>query len=246
MRLSRLFIRQSLSVGSQVQLDVAASHYVRNVLRLKAGVSIALFNGDILSDFEAELSFEGKQTFATIQKQTSGNKESPLASEIIQGLSRSDHLDWMIQKTTELGVMTLSIFNAQHTQIPIKPAQLEKKLIHWQGIAIKACEQSGRFIPPQILFYKNLNQALAAQTNRETKWLLDFEGERIQSLLQQPTHSNSTLSIMIGPEGGLSSQEIVLAKNSGFISARLGPRVLRTETAAMTALAIAQSLWGDL
>ena len=245
MRLSRIFVRQSLSVGATIRLDVATSHYVRQVLRLKPGALVVLFNDEASLDFESLLSFEGKQSLATIQHASAGFSESTLASEIIQGLSRSDHLDWMIQKCTELGVRNISIFNAHHTQIPLKQAQLEKKLAHWQAIAVKACEQCGRFIPPGIQFYQNLAQTLSAPTRRESRLLLDFEGERLQSRLDL-FDKKLPLSIMLGPEGGLSRIEIGQAHDDGFVSARLGPRVLRTETAAVTALAIAQSSWGDL
>ena len=245
MRLSRIFTEQSLAVGSQIQLDTAISHYVRNVLRLKTDTTIALFNGLDCYDYQSKLCFEGKKTFASISSRAAGNTESSLESEIIQGLSRSDHVDWMIQKTTELGVRQISIFNANHSQITVKPNQLDKKQAHWRAIAIKACEQSGRYMPPQIIFFDGIQSLLNASNLRENKFLLDFQGPRLATLLQ-PEAQASQISIMLGPEGGLSESEIELAIAAGFLSSQIGSRVLRTETAAVTALAIAQSSWGDI
>ena len=245
MRLSRIFIRQALVEGAQIRLDVDAGHYVRNVLRLKPGVTIALFNGKDYCDYESQLSYDGKQAIATIRKRIPGSTESALKTEIIQGLSRSDHMDWMIQKCTELGVTQISVFNANHSQIPLKPARLNKRLLHWSNIAIKACEQCGRQVPPRINFQQNLVSLLDEEIRRDIKILLDSEGKR---LLSEPAPINSTdqIAILLGPEGGLSQAEIKSAQNTGFIATSLGPRILRTETAAVTALAILQYNYGDI
>ena len=245
MRLSRIFIEQSLAIDVKIQLDKTANHYVRNVLRLKPDTTISLFNGLDRYDYESKLTFEGKKTFASISSRSAGNTESSLDSEIIQGLSRSDHLDWMIQKTTELGVRWISIFNSSHSQIPVKLGQLEKKQAHWRAIAIKACEQSGRVVPPQINFFNHIQSTLDASHQRKNKFLLDFQGPRLGTLLL-PEARATQVSIMLGPEGGLSEAEIELATGAGFLPSQLGSRVLRTETAAITALTIAQSSWGDI
>jgi 16S rRNA (uracil1498-N3)-methyltransferase len=245
MRLSRIFIQQLLIVGSKVQLDTATSHYARNVLRLKTGTNIILFNSLDCCDYVSKLCFDGKKTFASIASTLDCNTESSLDSEIIQGLSRNDHLDWMIQKTTELGVKRISIFNSNHSQIPVKPNQLEKKQHHWRAIAINACEQSGRHVPPEIVFFNNLQSLLDAPYRRENKFLLDFQGPRLVTLLKSQSKPTQ-ISIMLGAEGGLSVTEIELANAAGFISSQIGTRVLRTETAAVTAIGIAQSCWGDI
>ncbi len=245
MRLSRIYIAQSLAVGSKVTLDLAASHYVRNVLRLKQNSQCLLFNADEACDYLSRLTFEGKQTVASIDSCLQSACESSLDSEIIQGLGRSDHTDLSIQKCTELGVRRITIFNAQHSQIPLKAAQQGKRLDHWQAIAIKACEQCGRHRPPAIKFVPRLESALAKSSDNETRLLLNFEAPSLPERLSQNIRQ-SQISLLIGPEGGLSSKEIELASQKGFIAAGIGPRVLRTETAAMAALAIVQSLWGDL
>ncbi|MFA9419725.1 MAG: 16S rRNA (uracil(1498)-N(3))-methyltransferase [Gammaproteobacteria bacterium] len=245
MRLSRIYVAQPLRDGARITLGQDSSHYLRNVLRLKPGVLVALFNGDDCYDYESLLSYQGKQAIAEIQQRTAGTTEAALSTEIIQGLSRSDHMDWMIQKTTELGVKGISVFNAEHSQIPLKQKQRDKRLAHWQAVAIKACEQSGRYRPPQIVFHQSLAEVLEDSIVRDARILLDFEGRRLQDI---PVNADAAqhISILPGPEGGLSKAEIKLARASGFIPTRLGPRVLRTETAAVTALAIVQSTWGDI
>ena len=245
MRLSRVYVAESLTVGSSIALNTAASHYIRNVLRLKHGAAIALFNGKNHIDYQCLLEFSGKQTIAMVQSEIESNTESSLDSEIILGLSRSDHLDLAIQKCTELGVSRLSIFNAKYSQIPLKPAQQEKRFAHWRAIAIKASEQCGRHLPPTVDFHACLLDLLKSDYQRQNLFLLDFDGVSLQKY-RQAIENYRQVSIMVGPEGGLSDDEITLAKNRGFTGIRLGPRVLRTETAAMTSLSIVQSAWGDL
>lgn len=245
MRLSRIFVAQPLTPGTSIQLEPAISHYVRHVLRLKAGDAITLFNADDNYDYESLLSCQGKQTIASIQTRVLSDCESGLSSEIIQGLGRNDHMDWMVQKSTELGVSRISVFNAKHTQIPLKPAQLEKRLSHWRAVAINACEQCERHYPPEISFDRKLGDVLGHSVQRQSKILLSIDGDNLKSLLT-PDSTEKQISMLVGPEGGLSDTEIQTAKQTGFVSIRLGPRVLRTETAAISALAIAQSLWGDI
>ncbi len=242
MRISRVHIDVELVAGEEVLLDRLQSHYLKHVLRLKSGAALVLFNGRDAIDYQARLVFDGRKVSARIDGATPLHNESGLDSEIIQGLGRGDHITWMIQKTTELGVNRILLFNSEHTQSPFKPAQMEKKLTHWRSVAVSACEQSGRALLPQIYFHTRLDQAIAASTI-ETRLLLDSSGAPLASVLRPPC---SALSLLIGPEGGLSPAEIRLARTTGFTAAGLGPRVLRTETAATTAIAIAQSILGDL
>ena len=242
MRIPRVHTGAELVVGEEISLDKFQSHYLKHVLRLKSGAALLLFNGREAIDYQARLVFDGKKVSAIIDAATPLHNESELDSEIIQGLGRTNHMDWVIQKTTELGVKKILLFNAERTQSPLKPAQLEKKLAHWRSVAVSACEQSGRALMPQIDFHASLERAIAA-SKTEIKLLLDFDGAALASLFQSPC---TAVSILLGPEGGLSPTEIQLASKAGFAAARLGPRVLRTETAATAALAIAQSSLGDL
>jgi 16S rRNA (uracil1498-N3)-methyltransferase len=241
MRISRVYTGARLVVGEEVSLDKSQSHYLMHVLRLKSGAALLLFNGRDAIDYHARLVIDGKTAIAHIEGRTVLDNESGLETEIIQGLARADHMDWMIQKTTELGVTRISVFNAARSQ-SLKPAQLEKKIAHWHGVVISACEQCGRAILPEINFYTSLELAIGASTV-EFKLLLDFDGVPLACALQPP---RAAVSMLLGPEGGLNESEIQLAGNAGFESVRLGPRVLRTETAATTALAIIQSSLGDL
>ena len=242
MRIPRVHIGAGLVVGKEIILDKSQSHYLEHVLRLKSGAALLLFNGQEAVDYAATLVVEDKQHRAIVNAADPVITESGLDCEIIQGLARGDHIDWMIQKTTELGVNRISIFNAQRTQSPMKPLHLQKKLGHWHRVAISACEQSGRAVVPALEFYADLEQAVAASSGT-TKFLLDFDGDPLASIAQPP---DSAVSMLLGPEGGLNPAEIDVARAAGFVPARLGPRVLRTETAATAALAIIQSSFGDL
>ena len=244
MRITRVHVEDELVVGAEIALPQAQTHYLKHVLRLKPGAAIALFDGRRALDFHAVLTADGNKLGARIESTTVVATESSLVIQLVQGLGRADHMDWMIQKTTELGVTQITLFNAERTQTPLKPAQQEKKMQHWRSVAISACEQSGRAIVPEITFLRNLGQTIATST-REFKLLLDFSGDPLASFLQRRP-PGTPLAILLGPEGGLNLAEIELARTSGFAPVSLGPRVLRTETAAISALTIAQSLLGDL
>ena len=241
MRTTRVFIDASLASGQVIELERSRAHYLKNVLRLKPGAAFFLFDGREPIDYAATLLADGKDFSAEIGEAHPLNTESSLDSEIIAGLGRADHTDWMIQKTTELGVNRISLFNAERTQTPLKTAQHDKKLAHWRGIAISACEQSGRALIPEIVFHSGLEAALAA-SDSELRLLLDFETEALVSALGGEPAS---AALLLGPEGGLNAAEIEIAAGSGFQPASLGPRVLRMETAATAALAILQSAVGD-
>jgi 16S rRNA (uracil1498-N3)-methyltransferase len=241
-RISRVHVDARLVVGEEISLDKSQGHYLKHVLRLKSGAALLLFNGREAVDYKATLVLDDKQAKARIDAAIPLQTESSLDCQVIQGLGRNDHMDWMIQKTTELGVRKIFLFNAERSQSPIKSSQLEKKLARWRGIAISACEQSGRAVLPEIQFCAGLGRATATSTT-ELKLLLDFDGDSLVSTL--PT-TCSAVSILLGPEGGLNPSEIEIAKSAGFAPVNLGQRVLRAETAAIVALAIIQSSLGDM
>ena len=242
MRIPRVHVEQELAVGTEIVLAQAQSHYLKHVLRLKPGAALLLFNGREARDYPSVLLADGKQLIARIDDEQAVDTEPGIACEIIQGLGRSDHMDWVIQKTTELGARRILLFNAERSQRPPKPAQLKKKMQHWRGVAVSACEQSGRGIIPGINFEQDMKAAIDACT-ADTRLLLDFAGAAPADALPRATAS---VAILLGPEGGLTPAEIELAGSRGFSLLRLGPRVLRTETAATAALAIVQSLVGDI
>ena len=242
MRIPRVYVETELRAGAEIALAQAETHYLKHVLRLKSGADIILFNGGEAVDYRAQLRADGKKLSARIETAVAVHTESPLTSEIIQALGRADHMDWMIQKTTELGVSRIHLFNAERTQSPLKSSKLEKKLQHWRSVAISACEQSGRALLPEILFHADLDQAIAASAV-DCRLLLDFDGAALKSML---ISAQQSVAVLLGPEGGLNPADIERAKQAGFTAASLGPRVLRTETAAASAMAIVQALAGDL
>ena len=241
MRKPRVFIDADLVPLGEVWLDRSRGHYLKNVLRLKPGAAFFLFNGRAAQEFEAHLVVDGKRVGAKLGAVRDCATESPLDCTILQGLARADHSEWTIQKTTELGVTRILLFNAERTQSPLKSAQIERKLTHWRGIAASACEQCGRARLPQIGFQRDLETALAAAPG--PGFVLDFSGEPLAAIVPQ---ASLPLRLILGPEGGLTPDEIETAVAGGFTRASLGPRVLRTETAATAALVIAQASVGDL
>ena len=242
MRIPRIHVDTELAAGATIALPQAQTHYLKHVLRLKPGARLRLFNGREDHDFGASLVADGKGLGAALEGPVAVDTESPLDCEILQGLGRGDHMDWMIQKSTELGVTRIQLFNAARTQSPPRPAQLEKKLHHWRGVAISACEQCGRARLPEIHFQAQLQAAIEA-CRGERRVLLDFTGRPLADVLAD---DKRPVALLLGPEGGLDSAEVAAAEGAGFIPARLGPRVLRTETAAVAALAITQARVGDL
>ncbi len=238
MRLSRFFIDAPLALGSHA-LPEAQAHYIGRVLRLAPGAAVQLFDG---SGFEylGELSEVGKkQVQVELREQLRGMPESPLRIHLGQGLSRGERMDWAIQKATELGASEITPIVSERCEVRLKEERADKRLAHWRQIASSACEQSGRSVLPLIHSPLSLSQ-----------WLqqVDAELKLVLHPVAQPLSSHAkpqSLALLIGPEGGLSDAEVSEAQRAGFNPARFGPRVLRTETAPVVALSLAQQLWGD-
>ncbi len=242
MRISRVYIGVPLVVGDEIAIDKARSHYLNHVLRLASGANVVLFNGLEAIDYHATLQMQGKKLSARIVSASATATESQIQTEIIQGLGRSDHMDWMIQKTTELGVSKIVLFNAERSQSPINKSLLDKKLAHWRGVSISACEQCGRSLLPTIEFQQSLKSAIDS-SNAPVKLLLAFDAPPMTGFLAPGI---TDIAILLGPEGGLNKSEIETATNHGYQPVSLGPRVLRTETAATVALTLAQAMLGDM
>ena len=238
MRLSRFFTDTPLSLGEH-ELPEAQAHYISRVLRMAEGDALQLFDGSG-QEFRARLVEVGKKRVVVqIDESFAGQVESPLQIHLGQGLSRGERMDWAIQKATELGVSEITPIFSDRCEVRLKDERADKRLMHWRQVAISACEQCGRsrvpvVHPPQLL------ADWLKQTQAQLKLVLHPVAEPLLS------HSKpATLAFLIGPEGGLSDAEVDQAKGEGFHAARLGPRVLRTETAPVVALAVAQQLWGD-
>lgn len=239
MRLSRFFIDAPLSLG-QHELPEAQAHYIGRVLRHVAGDAVQLFDGSG-HEYLGELIEVGKKAVRVeLREQLSGQVESPLRVHLGQGLSRGERMDWAIQKATELGVAEITPIVSERCEVRLKDERADKRLAHWRQVMISACEQCGRSVLPVLHAPQPLSE-WQATVQAELKLVLHPVAE------PWATHAPPrSLAFLIGPEGGLSGKEVEQAKLAGFHAARLGPRVLRTETAPVVALAVAQQLWGDL
>ncbi|MBC8210477.1 MAG: 16S rRNA (uracil(1498)-N(3))-methyltransferase [Gammaproteobacteria bacterium] len=244
MRLSRIYLDSELALQQRVQLNVSTAHYVKNVLRLKQGQQITLFNGRDAYEYTAQIEFERKSVLATPLAVTENRLESPIQSSLIQALGKPEHIDLIVQKATELGVNRIFLFNSERTQLHLKGERLQKKQDHWHSIMISACEQCGRNSVPLLEFVSSLAEGLN-RCSDSNKIVLDFQGESFHQIIQR-CDSGQNFSMLVGAEGGLSEVEIAQAREAGFLPCVLGPRVLRMETAALSILTLVQHQFGDL
>ena len=238
MRLSRFYIAAPLSLG-QHALPEEQAHYIGRVLRHGVGDAVQLFDGSG-QEYLGQLIEVGKKSVRVeLTEQLPGQPDSPLRVHLGQGLSRGERMDWAIQKATELGANEISLIVSERCEVRLKDERADKRLAHWQQVAISACEQCGRstvpLIHPPLLLADWLEQVEA-----ELKLVLHPVAEPLVSHAKP-----ASLAFLIGPEGGLNDNEVSQAVATNFQAARLGPRVLRTETAAAVALSVAQQLWGD-
>jgi len=241
MRISRFYTRQQLADRKTVELDEETSHYISRVLRLKSGAPLILFNGDGC-DYHAILDEVGKTlVHAGMLRAEQTSRESSLHITLGQGISRGERMDFVLQKSVELGVNAITPLWTNRSQVKLQGKRLEKRLSHWQGTVRSACEQSGRSFLPE-LGNACLLSDWCAEPETPLQLVLD-PGADINLGALKPANR---IRLLIGPEGGLDADETELAVSAGFQRVRLGPRVLRTETAALAAICALQTLWGDL
>lgn len=238
----RLYQSSTLQPGHTIELDKNPSHHLCRVLRAKKGAELILFNGDGHEYLAELLDDNPKKSQLKIKHKNSVNNESSLNITLLQGASRGDRMDSCIQKSIELGAHSIIPVICQRTGINLKGNRAEKKQNHWQQIVISACEQSGRCIIPEVSPVVDFAQAVK-NTQIKDKFILAPDAATSIRNIPSP---GSEICILIGPEGGFTSNEIKLATDNGFTSISLGPRILRTETAGPACIAIAQTLWGDL
>ncbi len=244
MRLSRLFTDTPLDINVSVDLPLASSHYINHVLRLKNGQEITLFNGRETVDYLAKIQISSKKVTVTPVSRIKNNPESPLKSILFQAIGKPEHIDFIIQKATELGISEIHLFNSQRTQTHIKGARLEKKMAHWRTVMINACEQCGRNILPLLFFHRGFDNCIEIAEN-SNKLILDFNGIPIKKLNDQ-FNPKLPFTMLVGAEGGFTIEEILLARNAGFNQCILGPRTLRMETAAISIITVIQHYFGDM
>ena len=242
MRIPRLYLPVPLTVGATVALDDNAFNHAVRVLRLKPGAALMLFNG-AGGAFTATLTDIGKRdAWARVAEVLPGEVESPLRVVLAQGISRGEKMDYTLQKAVELGVAAIQPLFAERGGVDLAGERWARRVQHWRGIVIGACEQCGRNRLPELREPLPLAEWLKQPADPGLWLLLDPLAERGLRGLEPPVE---TVMLLIGPEGGLSPAEIAQASTAGFIGVRLGPRVLRTETAGVAALAAVQTLWGD-
>lgn len=238
--ISRIFQDFPLAIDNTVELTVSASHHLSRVMRIQPGEQIILFNG-LGGQYRAIIkSISKKSMLVDIIEFFPIERESALKIHLGQVISRGERMDYTIQKAVELGVHTITPLFSERCTVKLTADRLENRMNHWQSIIISACEQCGRNRVP------NLMVPIALKN-----WLYEKHDGLCLVLDPQPHSSNriaqplSEVTLLIGAEGGLSDSEILLSKDHGFLPLTLGPRILRTETAAVTALAVCQDRWGD-
>ena len=242
MRIPRIFTDSPLAVGSQCQLDDNAANHVGRVLRMQAGQALLLFNGDG-HDYHATITEAGKKHVLVAVTEAAGNEtESPLRVVLAQTLSKGDRMDYAVQKAVEMGVSEIVPLTTERCDVKLKGDREDKRLRHWQQVAISAAEQCGRARVPEIQPVMTVQQWLEHAQACDLRLVLHHRTEQSLNTLEKP----SSIALMIGPEGGLTAEEIALAESRGFLPVALGPRVLRTETAPVAAIALCQWLWGDI
>lgn len=239
----RIYQAIPLKPDSTVQLDDAATHHIARVLRAKVGDEVVLFNGEG-SEFPGTISHIDKKTVTVqIEKKIDRDAESPLELYLAQGISRGEKMDYTIQKAVELGVKKIFPLLTERCNVKLDDERRDKRFQHWRSIVIGACEQSGRNRIPEILAPQTLPQFL---DTIEADWKFVLAPQAEKKLSESAIQKTSRVVLLIGPEGGLSEREIELAQKKNFLTLNLGPRILRTETAAVAAMSALQFYAGDL
>lgn len=241
MRIPRIHTSAALTLNTTIELDSDAANHVGKVLRMKSGYKIILFNGDG-ADYSATIcEITKKNITVSIDTSEETNSESCLYTHIGQVISRGDRMDYMIQKSTELGVSEITPLTSERCEVKLKGDREEKRVKHWQQIAISAAEQCGRAKVPVINSIMSLDEWIKEKPEEELGLVMHHRTTQSLSDLKQP----QKVRLLIGPEGGLSDTEIEFSITQKFTATTLGPRVFRSETAPIATLSIIQWLWGD-
>ena len=242
MRQIRSYIDQPLEVGMRVRLSVDASLHLLRVLRLGVGDRITLFNGDG-SDYDAVLLTAARSgAEVDVQAVRLIDSESSLRIHLAQALARGDKMDWVLQKATELGVHAITPLLTHRSEVKLSGDRLDKRMLHWRGVISSACEQCGRARLPDLGLPQRLGEWCAGIADGQ-RWFLDPSASQG---LNHVEPGLEPIALVIGPEGGLDERDVATLHGAGFHGLRLGPRILRTETAGLAVIAALQARLGDL
>lgn len=241
MRIPRIYSAEPIAGVGEHTLGATAAHYLGKVLRMAVGRPLVVFDGQGGQYHGVITELTKKTVSLNLSEFDVASGESPLALELAIGLSRGERFDWVLQKATELGVSRISPLLTERVEVKLPAERLAKKMAHWQQIIISACEQCGRTVLPELQSPSSLSQWLVS-SRAQQGFVLHHRTERALADITPPPAS---VSVLVGPEGGLSAAEIEQAEAKGLSALRLGPRVLRTETAPIAALSLLQYQWGD-
>jgi 16S rRNA (uracil1498-N3)-methyltransferase len=243
MRIIRSHVDLPLAVGQRVTLPEESSLHLLRVLRLAPGDAVTLFNGDG-HDYTARLLTAAKRgAEAEITERQAVPRESPLRIILAQGLARGEKMDLVLQKATELGVEGFAPILTERTEVKLDAERAAKRMAHWRGVVAAACEQSGRAVLPGLSEPVPL-AAFSGEPREGLLLALDPGGD--VGLADIAPVAGQPITLVVGPEGGLSDRDLATLRAAGFRGLRLGPRILRTETAGLAAVAALQALYGDL
>ncbi|WP_100656735.1 16S rRNA (uracil(1498)-N(3))-methyltransferase [Alteromonas flava] len=241
MRISRFFVASDLAVDTAVIMPAETAHYMANVLRLLPQTPVVLFNGDGNEYSGVVSSISKRQAEVYIDAKLAIDPQSPLVLHLGQAVSKGDRMEWVLQKATELGVTHITPVITERCAVKLSAERWDKKLSQWAKIIQAACEQSGRNTLPVLNNPIHLPDWLKTSSD-QTRILFDPSAHQ---RIQQLEGNCRGFRILVGPEGGLSEQEVYTAVQNGYQALTMGPRILRTETAAVAAISILQSNFGD-
>lgn len=242
MNLPRFYCREALSPGAHVELPEPVARHAVRVLRLPPGAEMVLFDGRG-GEYPARIErIERDRVLAELGAWQEVERESPLAITLVQALQAGDKMDFTIQKAVELGIRDIVPVDSRRSVLKLAGERAAKRVAHWQGVVASACEQCGRNQVPLVAPLEKLENWLSRPAPDGVLRLMLAPGAEQTLVELAPARQ---IQLLIGAEGGLDPQEEIAAKQAGFQAVRLGPRVLRTETAGLAALAAMQALWGD-